>query len=211
MSKTTILIGAILIALIGGGLVFYFAFKTPSTSGTQPGGATNPPRTGNAISTQSQVGGDNSSSVPLPKFTADPNKFIDSTKKLSYEERQRLSLLIGNMAGTIQTYGYDDYADVLALSDYFTTKGQAALQAYVQQLEQNTKLGYRQYAVADSTAQMAFYYNQNAKLYTASVYTLIYDLSNPSNAKASGHQIIDFELVQNGTSWKFNNVSLYTK
>lgn len=211
MSKTTILIGAIIIAVVGGGLVFYFAFKTPSVPGTQPGGTTTSPRTGNPISTQSQVGGDASSSVPLPKFTADPNKLIDSTKKLSFEERQRLSLLIGNMAGTIQTYGYDDYADVLALSDYFTTKGQAALQSYVQQLEPNTKLGYRQYAVADSTAQIALYYNQATKVYTASVFTLIYDLSNLKNTEVSGRQIIDLELVRDGGNWKFNNVLLYTK
>lgn len=211
MSKTTLLIGAILIAVIGGGLIFYFALKTPATPGTQPGTTTTSSSTGSTISTQSQIGGNNSASIPLPKFTADPNKFIDSTKKLSYEERQRLSLLIGNMAGTIQTYGYNDYKAILALSDYFTTKGQASLQTYVQQLEQTTKTGYRQYAVADSTAQMTFYYNPNAKIYTISVYTLIYDLSNLSSAKASGHQIIDFELVQNGTSWKFNNVSLYSK
>lgn len=211
MSKTTILIGAIIIAVIGGGLVFYFALKTPSTPGVQPGGSPASLITGNHISTQSQVGGDNSSSVPLPKFIADPNKLIDSTKKLSYDERQRLALLIGNMAGTIQTYGYNDYADVAALSDYFTTKGQISFQAYVKQLEQNTKAGYRQYAVADSTAQITLYYNPNTKTYSASVYTLLYDISNLSNAKASGHQIIDFELVHNGSSWKFDNVSLYTK
>lgn len=211
MSKTTILIGAIIVAVIGGGLVFYFAFKTPSTSGVQPGGGSTSLVTNNHISTQSQIGGDNTPSAPLPKFIADPNKLIDSSNKLSYDERQRLSILIGNMAGTIQTYGYDDYADVSSLSDYFTTKGQTALQAYVTQLEQNTKAGYRQYAVADSTAQIALYYNPNTKIYSASVYTLIYDISDPSNAKASGHQIIDFELVQNGASWKFNNISLYTK
>lgn len=211
MSKTTILIGAILIALIGGGLVFYFAFKTPNPSTTQPGVTTGSPRMGSPISTQSQVGGDTSSSVPLPKFTADPNKLIDSTKKLSYEERQRLSLLVGNMAGTIQTYGYNDYSEVLALSDYFTVKGQAALQAYVQQLEQNTKSGYRQYAVADSTAQIALYYNQATKVYTATVFTLIYNLSNLKNIEVSGRQIIDLELTRDGESWKFNNVSLYSK
>lgn len=207
------LIGAIIIALIGGGFIFYFAFQTPNKPGTESGtGGTPPsPYTGNSISTQSLVGETNGSSAILPKFIADPNKFLDSTKKLSYDERQRLSLFIGNMAGTIQTYGYKDYADVLALSDYFTTNGQAALQAYIEQLDKTTTQGYRQYAVADSTAQMSLFYNPNTQKYTISVYTLVYNLSDPNNSKASGHQVIDFELVQNGKNWKFNNVSLYSK
>lgn len=212
MSKTTILVSALSIAVIGVALLFYFAVKNPSTPGSaQSSGTSTPLVAGNRISTQSQIGGDKTHSAPLPKFIPDPNKLFDSTKKLSFEERQRLSLFIGNMAGTIQTYGYDDFTDISALSDYFTTKGQATLQAYTTLLKQNTKTGYRQYAVADSTAQIALYYNPTTKVYTASVLTFVYDLSDLRNAKATREQIIDFELVRDGSKWKFENVSLYTK
>lgn len=211
MSKTTILVGAIIIALVGGGLVFYFALKTPTPTGTQPGGSVAPTSGGGTISTQSQTGGDNSSSVPLPKFVPDPNKLIDSTKKLNFEERQRLSTFIGNMAGVVQTYGYQDFNGINGVSDYFTVKGQTALKNYIEQLQANTKPGYRQYGVADSTAQINLYYNQTSKIYTASVYVLVYNLSNLKDIKPAGHQIIDFELVHDGKTWKFNNVSLFTK
>ncbi|MBL8031885.1 MAG: hypothetical protein JNK33_06230 [Candidatus Doudnabacteria bacterium] len=211
MSKTTILVGAIIFALVGGGLLFYFAFKAPAPAGTQPGGTIIPGRTGNPISTQSQTDGGNLSSVPLPKFVPDPNKLIDSTKKLSFEERQRLSTFIGNMAGVVQTYGYQDFNGINGVADYFTVKGQTALKNYIEQLQAAAKPGYRQYGVADSTAQIALYYNQASKVYNASVYTLIYNLSNLKETKPAGHQIIDFELVYDGSNWKFNNVSLYTK
>lgn len=212
MSKTTLIIGAGIVAIVGMGLLIYFTLGTTVPGKAQPNSGTiTSPRTGNTISTQSQDGGSNSVSAPLPKFTADPNKFVDNSKKLTFEERERLSLLIGNMAGVTQTYGYEDYNGINGVADYFTTPGQAALQNYVNGIKQNTQLGYRQYGVADSTAQILFYNNAKTNTYTATVYTIIYNLSDLKNPKISGHQIVEFELIRQGSGWKFNNISSYTK
>lgn len=132
---------------------------------------------------------------------------------LSAEKQQQLKQFVKNFVSLYNTYSYNDYTNLTALGDYQTAELQTQTQELVNELSQNTSVGFNRQTTVDETTFSYNYDGAHASVtIEANVSEWFDEGLSPRQGSGSSYRIIvSLKLDAAGDGWLASEININKK